>query len=133
MNLSSTDELLGIIEALDRPRAFLLDTFFKNEKTFDTQTINLDELDRAQQLAPFVSPSVAGKIQRNRGMETRTFTPAYVKPKHAIDPAKTLQRRAGERFAGELSPAARRDLIRADNLKIEDEQITRREIGRAHV
>ena len=55
-------------------------------------------LDTARRLAPFVSPLVAGKAERSRGYSTRSFTPAYVKPKHVVEPSKAMKRRAGERL-----------------------------------
>ena len=127
MDLHSTDELLGMIEALDRPRAFLLDTFFTSEQVFDTEEVHLDRLDTARKLAPFVAPVVAGKAERSRGYNTLTFKPPYIKPKHTVEPSRTLKRRAGERLTGEMSPEERRNLLVTDNLRLEEEEIVRRE------
>lgn len=127
MDLHSTDYLLGVLEALDRPRGFLLDTFFPEEQIFDTEEVHFDKIDRARRLAPFVSPLVGGKAERQRGYQTRSFRPAYVKPKHVIEATTQLKRRAGESLTGSMSPGDRLGLAIADNLAIEDDQITRRE------
>lgn len=127
MDPHSTDELIGMIEALDRPSAPLLNLFFPDEQTFDTETVYLDQVDAARRLAPFVSPNVAGKPQRQRGFQTRDFRPPYIKPKHALEPGKQLKRRAGERLTGEMTPMARLEAALVENLQLQDDQITRRE------
>ena len=128
MNLYSTSALVGLIATLERPSSFLLDLYFRAEQTFDTEEVYFDKIDRARRLAPFVSPKVAGKAERARGYATRTFTPAYVKPKHLVEPSKALKRAPGENLGGgQLSAAQRFEMAVADNLMLEDEQITRRE------
>ena len=94
MDTYSTDYLAGVIEALDRPATPMLDLFFRTTMEFDTETINFDRLPMARRLAPFVSPQIAGKALRQRGQSTVTFTPAYVKPKHAVTPSNALKRAA---------------------------------------
>lgn len=127
MNLYTTTALLGVIAALDTPSSFLLDLYFPQMREFETEEIYLDKLSRARKLAPFVSPQVEGKIQRQRGYTTTTFTPAYVKPKHVVEPGQALRRSAGERIGGDLSAEERFELAVAQTLKDQDEQITRRE------
>lgn len=128
MNLYNTTALLGVIAGLDRPQSYLLDTYFPDEQVFDTEEVYFDKIDRARRLAPFVSPKVAGKPERSRGYATRTFAPAYLKPKHLVEPSKALKRAAGEGIGGgELSPEQRFQMAVADNLALEDDQITRRE------
>jgi hypothetical protein len=123
----STTKLLGMLSAIDRPRRFLLELFFPEEVTFDTEEIGFDKLERARRLAPFVSPLVEGRVQRLRGGEVRTFTPAYVKPKHPITPNALLKRRPGESLNGSLSPEERRSRIIEQTLQDQDDQISRRE------
>lgn len=84
-------------------------------------------MERARRLAPIVSPAAQGKAERLRGYAAKSFRPAYVKPKHVIEPWRTLRRRPGEALLGELSLAERRDRIVLDTLQIQDDQITRRE------
>ena len=94
---------------------------------FDTEEVYIDKVDTARRLAPFVSPLVAGRAERSRGFTTRSFKPAYVKPKHIVEPSKALKRRAGERLTGTMTPAERFDAATVDNLQLEEDQITRRE------
>jgi Phage major capsid protein E len=123
----STDHLLGVLDAMDRTSTPLLDLFFPDQMEFDTEKIYLDKLADANRLAPFVSPNVEGRAMRARGFSTRDFQPPYLKPKHTVTPVNMLKRKAGERFSGELSPADRMDAAVADNLKIEEDTISRRE------
>ncbi|MGU3286464.1 major capsid protein [Methylobacterium mesophilicum] len=123
----STARLLGAYGVIDRPVSFLYDTFFTSEQTFDTEEVYFDKVERARRLAPIVSPAVQGKAERLRGYYANSFRPAYVKPKHVIEPWRTLRRRPGEALLGELSLAERRDRIVIDTLQVQDDQITRRE------
>jgi hypothetical protein len=123
-----TATLLGVVRGLPRFEPFFLQRFFPSTALFDTDTINFDVLliDQATKLAPFVSPLVEGQVRKDQGGELRTFKPAYLKPKHVIDPQRMLVRRPGEQFAGVMSPGARRDALIADNLRLQRDQIMRR-------
>jgi hypothetical protein len=123
----STAFLLGAYGIMDRPKSFILDTFFKNEIQFETEQVFFDKVERARRLAPLVIPTVAGVPEKLRGYATNSYTPAYVKAKHAIEPSKLLKRRPGESLNGDMSFEQRRESIVLDTLMIQDDQITRRE------
>lgn len=110
---TSTHRMLGVIDALDRPQMFLLETFFPDVVLFDTETIDFDKMDKARGLAPFVSPLVAGKPMRSRGFKTESYKPAYLKPKGQIDPNLPMKRRPGEDFGGTMAPGERHELAAA--------------------
>jgi hypothetical protein len=127
IDVNSTAQLLGAFGVLDRPLPFLYTLFFPLEQQFDTEEVYFDQIQRARRLAPFVAPTVAGKPDRMRGYKPLSFKPAYVKPKHTLDPSKAMKRRAGERLLGEMTPEMRFGLALADNLLLEDDEISRRE------
>ncbi len=128
MNLYDTMTLLGMVEALDRPRRFIFDLFFSTATiTFDTEEIMFDKISSSRKIAPFVSPDVPGKAQALRGSVAQSFKPAYVKPKAPINPGAVLKRRPGERIAGDMSPSERFDRIVIQELEDQDAQIARRE------
>ncbi len=128
MNLYDTQTLLGMIDALDTPRRFMFDLYFSAATiTFDTEEILFDRITASRRIAPYVSPRVAGKAQSLRGATSRSYRPAYVKPKAVVNPAAALKRRPGERIGGEMSPADRFDRILVQELEDQDLQITRRE------
>ena len=130
-NVNSTAELLGAFGVLDRPSSFILDLFFRYEQTFETEEVYFDQIQRARRMAAFVAPTVIGKPMRSRGYSTKSFKPAYVKPKHVVEPLKALKRLRGERLLGSMTPEQRYAMAILDNMMLEDDSITRREIWMA--
>lgn len=126
MDTYSTNQLLQSLQSLQRPPRFLMDMFFPNVITFDTQKVSFDLEDDNMELAPFVSPVVAGKAEKGKGYQTKDFAPAYVKPKNQIDPNQPLIRRPGEQYAGRLTAADRRNLVINETLRHQRERIDRR-------
>lgn len=125
-NVFSTRQLVALIDDLRVPRTFLLDTFFPQVHNADTEVIDFDIITKGRKLAPFVSPLVAGKPVKGRGLKTSTFKPAYVKPKEKVDLTMPLKRRPGERYAGDMSTMERHDQIIEDMLEDQTASITRR-------
>jgi hypothetical protein len=120
--------LLGMVDALDKPRRFIFDRFFSTATiTFDTEEIMFDKISSSRRIAPYVSPDIPGKAQALRGSVAQTFKPAYVKPKSPIAPGAVIKRRPGERISGEMSPAERFDRIIVQTLEDHDSEIARRE------
>jgi hypothetical protein len=95
--------------------------------TSDREEIMFDRIDTPyRKLAPFVAPNVQGRVMRSQGFTTRVFAPAYVKPKHVVDPSKAVRRTFGEAIGGSLSQQQRFDLAVANGLREERESIERR-------
>ena len=124
---TSTAELLGAFGVLDRPSTFIHEIFFRYEQVFETEEVFFDQIQRARRLAAFVAPTVKGKPMRSRGYSTKSFKPAYVKPKHVVEPLKALKRLRGERLLGSMSPEMRYAMAILDNMMLEDDAITRTE------
>ena len=114
-----TRTLFGKVELIRRPKSFLLDTLFPTIQEFETETIDFDIIEGGRELAPFVRPDVPGKPIRTGGYQTKSFRPAYVKPKETIKPGRAMKRRAGEPYNGAMSNAARLEALTLDTL---DEQ-----------
>lgn len=110
--ISETHELLGVLEnfPVEQP-SYFLDSFFRREYQSQDQNIDFDVLDQDRRLAPFVSPIIQGQPMLLRGYTTRSFKPAYIKPKNRLDPQANFLRRPGESYGGTLSPAQREDAI----------------------
>lgn len=109
----------------------LPDGFWRNRYdrvyTFDKQEVYFERADvDNRKLAPFVAPNVQGRVMRGQGYYARSLRPAYVKPKHVVDPTKAIARRMGEPFNGSMSMMARFDAVVADNMRLEREAIERR-------
>ncbi len=127
MDIFSTHVLNRIVEYLDRPSSFLLDTFFSDIQTSDTEEIYFDIDQSKPRLAPFVSPLVAGQVVTEEGFSTRSFRPAYVKDKRRFNPNAPLKRRIGETIGGSLSPMDRREYALNRSLNLQLDNLTRRE------
>jgi hypothetical protein len=121
-----TATLQGVLQNLTYFDPFLLALFFPDVVTFETETIAFDIVEKDLKLAPFVSPLVAGKVQRAQGGAVKTFRPAYLKPKDVVSPNRVFKRRPGEAIGGALSPEARANAIVADILADHRDQILRR-------
>ncbi len=102
-----TNVLIQVVPNLKRPTKFLLDKFFPNLVTSDTEFVSIDVDVGKRRLAPFVSPLVEGKLVEQRRYQTNTFKPAYIKDKRAPDLRKPVRRMIGERIGGEMTGAER--------------------------
>lgn len=127
MDIFSTHVLNRVVEHLDRPASFLLDTFFPSIQTEDSEEIHFDIDKSKPRLVPFVSPLVEGKVVATEGFETRSFKPAYVKDKRRFDPNAPLKRQIGETIGGNLKPMDRREAALNRSLTNQVENLTRRE------
>lgn len=122
----STEDLIGVIQVQQAINPYWLQMFPRTINS-DREEILFDQItDGTRELAPFVAPNVQGRVLRERGYTTKTFRPAYVKPKHAVDPSRALPRLAGEAVGGSMTPQERYDAIVAENLRIEKLQIQNR-------
>lgn len=127
MDIFSTHVLNRVVEHLERPASFLLDTFFGSIQTEDSEEIHFDIDKSKPRLVPFVSPLVQGKVVAAEGFETRSFKPAYVKDKRRFDPSAPLKRQIGETIGGNLNPMDRREAALNKALSNQLENLTRRE------
>jgi hypothetical protein len=127
-DLYGTADMLDVLRVTPVESAYWLDGWFNAARQFDTAEIMFDKIKTTRRLAPFVSPVVQGRVMRSRGFETRSFAPAYVKPKHIVDPNRQFNRRPGEvPGLGSSTPDARYNASVAENLAEERETIHRRE------
>lgn len=127
MDLYDTATLIGVLNRQTPDPLFFLQ-FFPREITFTTEKIMFDEIDNNDRvLAPFVAPHVEGRVMARLGYDTKSFKPAYVKPKHDVDVMQQFSRRAGESLVtGDLTPQQRYDATIAENFRREREMIDRR-------
>lgn len=108
LDLLTTVQMLPIVEQI-KPQTYLFrDRFFGRKIQFATQAIAFEALPTEQRPAPYVSPQAQGRIMSRKGRTSKLFQPAYVKPKHELDPnnAIIVQRGAGEPIAGNTDAGA---------------------------
>lgn len=125
MDIFDTLTLLGVLRVQKPPTTYWLDSFFPRTVTFLTEEIMFDTVIEPRRLAPFVAPNVQGRVMKRQGFSTKTFRPAYTKPKHIVDPSQVFTRTAGEAIAGSLSPDDRYNARVAENLALEKTSIVR--------
>ena len=128
LDIFTTAVLARVVELLPPPSTFLLDTFFPGVQTGDTEEIYFDIDTSKPRIAPFVHPTVAGKVVADRGFQTNSFKPAYVKDKRILLPGAPIKRRPGERIGGSLDPMQRRQAQLSQNLQDQLDMLTRREV-----
>lgn len=127
IDIFNTYVLSKVVERLDRPSSFLLDAFFGQEQTEDSEEIHFDIDKSKPRLTPFVSPLVAGKVVDDEGFTTKSFKPAYVKDKRRFDPQRPFKRSIGEKIGGTLNPQQRLEANINRTLTKQLENLTRRE------
>lgn len=125
-DIFSTNTLALMIQQLNRPSSFLLDTYFPMVQTHDTEEISFDIVTTARRLAPLVLPVVEGQVVQEKGVVSQTLKPAYVKPKTPLAPSGALKRAAGEVIGGALSPMQRQQARVVATIADHVDQITRR-------
>lgn len=107
MDIFDTNVLVQTVPNLLVAQNWLLDRFFPNVITSDSEYVSIDVDIGKRRMAPFVSPLVQGKLIESRRFQTNTFKPAYIKDKRAPDLRKPVRRQIGERIGGEMSAAER--------------------------
>lgn len=109
-NIFDTGVLVQVVPNLITSQNWLLDRFFPNVVTSDTEFVSIDVDVGLRRMAPFCSPLVEGKLVEGRRYQTNTFKPAYIKDKRAPDLRKPIKRQIGERIGGEYT-AAQREML----------------------
>lgn len=123
MSLFTTRQLIAATQDKLKFRALFLDLFFPRQIIFDSEEVALDKITGHAPIAVYVSPTVEGKVLRNKGGVRLTLKPGYVKPKHQVTPSMLVDSLPGEDPAIANTPAYRRERIIAENLKQEEESI----------
>jgi Phage major capsid protein E len=107
MDIFDTNVLVQVIPNLKLSQNWLLDRFFPNIVTSDSEYVSIDVDVGKRRMSPFVSPLVEGKLVEARKIQTNTFKPAYIKDKRAPDLRRPVRRQIGERIGGEMTGAER--------------------------
>jgi len=128
-DLFNSRTMIAALTQAKPPRTFLLNTFFNvTPRTFDTESVDIDIMKGKRRLAPFVNPRREGKIVEKLGYKTRSYKPAYIKPKMVTDASDILKRDFGQNiYVPNDGPAQKAAREVGRNLADLNEQITRRE------
>lgn len=123
----TTGTLLRVLQSIERPVLHFRDRYFRSWHQETGKRIFFDRVSGKPRIAPYVHPRIEGKIVEQRGFQTDSFEPPYVKPKHELDPEQWLKRLPGEAFLGSMSPQQRRDLTVQMILREHEEMVSVRE------
>lgn len=130
MDIYSTGYLNRVVDTLKRTPAFVINTFFRQVETSDSETVYFDVIKdgKKRRLAPVVHPLVEGKLVESEGYDTKSFRPAYIKDKRVHDANRPFKREAGEQIGTgqNLTPAQRRELAIRRDLRDQTDILTRR-------
>jgi len=96
-----------IVRRMPPVHTFFRDTFFKNVRTFNTKSVDVDFKKGNRALAPFVHPKVGGKTIMNSGYQTKNYTPVLLAPNKITTVDDLLERAAGENPYSGKTPAER--------------------------
>lgn len=116
-----------LIERMPPVHTFFRDTFFKNVRTFNTKSVDVDFKKGNRALAPFVHPKVGGKTIPNSGYSTKNYTPVLIAPNKITSVDDLLERSAGENPYSGKTPAERAVQKLAEDWRELNEMIVRRE------
>lgn len=116
-----------LISRMPPVHTFFRDTFFKNVKTFNTKSVDVDFKKGNRALAPFVHPRVGSKTILNSGYQTKSYTPTLIAPDKITTVDDLMNRSAGENPYSGKTPAVRAVEKLAEDFKELTEMIVRRE------
>ncbi len=124
MDLYTTYQLLMVVRVQKSLPKFWIN-FFGRSFYSTTDMIAIDKVSNTyRRLAPLVAPNVQGRVLKKRGHTTTAVSPAYVKPKHIVDPSVDFTRQPGEALAtGSLSDAQRRQRVVTELLQVQRNMI----------
>ncbi len=129
IDMFQTRTMLDMVKGAEfAPTSFLRDRYFGNVKTFDTNKVDVDIVDRAgRKLAPFVNPKIGGQVIERSGYRTHTYEAPEVSPYMVTTAEDLLKRLPGEALYSSVTPEQRAAEKLGEDLRELDEIITRRE------
>lgn len=128
-DLFTSRTMIQALASAKPPRTWFLDTFFRGSpRTFNTEAVDIDIIKGKRRLAPFVNPRREGKIVERSGFSTRSYKPAYIKPKMVTTAEDFLKRDFGaDIYMPNSGPAQKAAEQVGRDLAYLLEQIVRRE------
>lgn len=130
LDLTKTHTLLAAYEAIPQVPSFLKDRYFSTNAmtdVFNTDDVLVDYKDGSKKAAPFVVPTIGGKIIDRNAFTTDRYTPPLIAPQRTLSIDDLKKRGFGEAIFNSVAPADREALITLRDLRELDEMTTRRE------
>ena len=134
-NIYAPKTLAAVVRRTPDVPSFLKDLFFKDTKTFLTETVSFDIVKGRRTITPWVAPNSTAPLSQRTGMTTTTYKPAQKKEKRPITENDIKVRLAGEQpFAGTVTPEERAiQLLAQDTQELKDNLVRSQEVMAADV
>lgn len=135
IDIYTPQTLAAVVRRTPDAPAFFKDLFFKDTKTFLTETVSFDIVKGKRSVTPWVAPNSTAPLTARTGFKTTTYTPAQKKEKRAITENDIKVRLAGEQpFAGTIAPDDRAvQLLVQDIKELKDNLVRSQEVMAADV
>jgi hypothetical protein len=118
IDFTQTYELVGVIDAMPRPKLFIKDAFFSNEILTDKEKIILDEVVGINDFAArFVDPKLSASPRKRNANKVREIAPAYIQEASVVMAGELQTRLAGEALGGSFTPDSRQSRLIAQEIK----------------
>jgi len=114
--LLETRSMLPALKQARPPKAFLRNALFRNEKTFDTEHVDIDIWTQKQRRAAHVKLFQEGTPVERETYDTRTYKPLPVKPKMVTTARQAFKRQAGEALYSGVTPMQRAQATLAEDM-----------------
>ncbi|RAV18824.1 major capsid protein [Paenibacillus contaminans] len=130
-DIYSFPTLLKVVGQLPPPSTYILDTFFMDGESFDTEYVEIQTLKGNKPIAPYVSELQPGKVVLRSGFTAKQYKPALIKPARPITAIDLKVRSAGDSLINPVAPEVQaRRLLARDIIELTD-TITRRRVQQA--
>lgn len=129
INIYDTVSMAGVVRELPQLYTFFKDRYFGAPPTLFTSEkviVDYDDGD-GNIMAPFVIPRAGSVPIMREGYTTNEIIPANIAPSRPLSIDDITKRMAGENIVSNVTPEQRERVLLADDLKMLDNAITRRE------
>ena len=127
MDFNKTTTLLAAIDQQFTPNTLLVDTFFPKERTFITDSVQIEYRKGTRMIAPFIVPGAFGVNMARAGSKLREYTPPMMAPSRVLSMADVMQRGFGEDVYSQKTPQQRAAEIVAHDMVETIDMCTRRQ------
>jgi hypothetical protein len=125
-DIYSFPHLFRVVEALPNASTYILDQFFSEGETFETDEIEIQTKKGHKPIAPYVNELLPGKVVLRTGFTAQQYKPALVKPMRVITSIDLKVRQAGESLFNPDNPAVRAQKLLAKDVVELVDTITQR-------
>ena len=123
----NTIALMTAYKEAKKPQLFLRDRYFKNVRTFNQNTVEVDIVRKARRMSSYVTRGGIANPVKQKGFKTYSYQPPLLSDSHKLTVAELNQRIAGEDVYSPLTPAARLQVARLNSIMEMSESFDRTE------